>query len=51
MRPRDLSRLASRSYVVLVVGGGIHGLTCAYEAASRGLSVALVEGGDFGSGI
>ena len=51
MRPRDLSRLASRSYDVLVVGGGIHGLTCAYEAASRGLSVALVEAGDFGSGI
>jgi len=51
MRPRDLSRLASRSYDVLVVGGGIHGLTCAYEAASRGLTVALVEAGDFGSGI
>jgi glycerol-3-phosphate dehydrogenase len=51
MRPRDLNRLASRSYDVLVVGGGVHGLTCAYEAASRGLSVALVEAGDFGSGI
>ena len=51
MRPRDLTRLASRSYDVLVVGGGIHGLSCAYEAASRGLSVALVEAADFGSGI
>jgi glycerol-3-phosphate dehydrogenase len=51
VRPRDLNRLASRSYDVLVVGGGVHGLTCAYEAASRGLSVALVEAGDFGSGI
>jgi glycerol-3-phosphate dehydrogenase len=51
MRPRDLPRLASRTYDVLVVGGGIHGLTCAYEAASRGLSVALVEAVDFGSGI
>jgi len=51
MRPRDLNRLASRSYDVLVVGGGVHGLTCAYEAASRGLSVALVEASDFGSGI
>jgi glycerol-3-phosphate dehydrogenase len=51
MRPRDLNRLASRSYDLLVVGGGVHGLTCAYEAASRGLSVALVEAGDFGSGL
>jgi glycerol-3-phosphate dehydrogenase len=51
MRPRDLNRLASRSYDVLVVGGGVHGLACAYEAASRGLSVALVEARDFGSGL
>ncbi len=51
MRPCDLNRLASRSYDVLIIGGGVHGLTCAYEAASRGLGVALVEAGDFGSGI
>jgi glycerol-3-phosphate dehydrogenase len=50
MRPRDLDRLASGTYDVLVVGGGIHGLAAAYEAASRGLAVALVEAGDFGSG-
>lgn len=35
-------------YDVLVVGGGITGATIAYEAASRGLSVALVEKGDIG---
>ncbi len=34
---------------MLVVGGGIYGLTIAYDAAQRGLSVALVERGDFGS--
>ncbi len=51
MRPRDLNRLAARAYDVLIVGGGIHGLTCAYEAASRGLTVALVDAADFGSGI
>ncbi len=51
MRHRDLNRLASRAYDLLVVGGGIHGLTCAYEAASRGLSVVLVDAADFGSGI
>ena len=50
MRPRDTNRLASTSYDVLVVGGGILGLACAYEAASRGLSVALIDAGDFGSG-
>ena len=50
MRPRDLNRLANTTYDVLVIGGGIHGLTCAYEAASRGLTVALVDAGDFGGG-
>jgi len=32
-----------------VVGGGIYGLTIAYDAAQRGLSVALVDRGDFGA--
>jgi glycerol-3-phosphate dehydrogenase len=50
MRPRDLNRLASTSYDVLVIGGGIHGVFCAYECASRGLHVALIDGGDIGSG-
>jgi glycerol-3-phosphate dehydrogenase len=50
MRPRDLDRLADGTYDVLVVGGGIYGLTIAYEAASRGLNVALIEASDFGSG-
>lgn len=50
MHARDLDRLASARYDVLVVGGGIHGLAIAYEAASRGLRTALVESGDFGSG-
>jgi glycerol-3-phosphate dehydrogenase len=50
MRPRDLTRLESTTYDLLVVGGGVQGLTIAYEAASRGLTVALVESGDFGGG-
>jgi glycerol-3-phosphate dehydrogenase len=50
MRPRDLSRFDAGTYDVLVVGGGIHGLACGYDAASRGLRVALVEANDFGSG-
>src|SRR5215210_695925 len=47
---RDLDRLTGRTFDVLVVGGGIYGLTIAYDAAQRGLSVALVERDDFGSG-
>jgi len=50
MRSRDLTRLDASDHDVLVVGGGIQGLTLAYEAASRGLTVALVEAGDFGGG-
>ncbi|HXH05230.1 MAG TPA: FAD-dependent oxidoreductase, partial [Vicinamibacterales bacterium] len=47
---RDLRPLADRQFDLLVVGGGIHGLMAAYDAARRGLTVALVERGDFGSG-
>src|SRR5437764_9586081 len=47
---RDLEALTGRTCDVLVVGGGIYGLTIAYDAAQRGLSVALVERHDFGSG-
>src|SRR3954469_15883417 len=47
---RDVDRLTGRTFDVLVVGGGIYGLAIAYDAAQRGLSVALVERDDFGSG-
>jgi glycerol-3-phosphate dehydrogenase len=47
---RDVEKLAMHSFDVVVIGGGIHGLTIAYDAAQRGLSVALVERADFGSG-
>lgn len=45
---RNLQKLANSSYDVLIIGGGIYGACIAWEAASRGLSVALVEKGDFG---
>jgi glycerol-3-phosphate dehydrogenase len=48
---RDLARMSRTRTDVLVVGGGIYGLFIAYDAASRGLSVALVERDDFGSGL
>src|SRR5436190_10928175 len=47
---RDLDRLTASTFDVLVVGGGICGLTIAYDAAQRGLAVALIERDDFGSG-
>src|ERR1044071_7520384 len=47
---RDVDRLTGHTFDVVVVGGGIYGLTIAYDAAQRGLSVALVERDDFGSG-
>ena len=34
---------------MIIIGGGITGASVAYEAASRGLSVALVEKNDFAS--
>ncbi len=47
---RDPARLTERTFDVLVIGGGVCGLTIAYDAAQRGLSVALIEQDDFGSG-
>jgi glycerol-3-phosphate dehydrogenase len=48
---RDLVALQARPHDLLIVGGGIHGVAAAWDAAQRGLSVALVERQDFGSGV
>ena len=42
--------LASETFDVLVIGGGITGAGVARDAAMRGLRVALVEASDFASG-
>lgn len=47
---RDLGALEARVHDVLVVGGGIAGAWTVWEAASRGLSAALIESDDFGQG-
>ena len=47
---RDLAALTARTFDLLVVGGGIHGLMAAWDAATRGLRVALIDRHDFGSG-
>ncbi|WP_372574064.1 glycerol-3-phosphate dehydrogenase/oxidase [Ruegeria jejuensis] len=44
---RDISLLRKRRFDVVVVGGGIQGACVARDAALRGLSVALIEQGDF----
>jgi glycerol-3-phosphate dehydrogenase len=46
---RDFSQLTGRQFDLLVCGGGIYGAWTAYDAALRGLSVALVEQGDWAS--
>lgn len=45
---RELSKLSSTNFDLIVIGGGITGASVAYEASSRGLRVALLEKGDFG---
>jgi len=47
---RDLASLAAREHDLVVVGGGAYGAAAAWDAATRGLSVALVEREDFGAG-
>lgn len=46
---RNLKALDSE-FDVLVIGGGIYGAWTAYDAALRGLSVALIEMNDWASG-
>lgn len=45
---RDVSQLAGKQYDLLVIGGGIQGACVAWDATLRGLSVALIDQGDFG---
>ena len=49
-RARALSVMRSQELDILVVGGGIVGTGAALDAATRGLSVGLVEARDFASG-
>jgi glycerol-3-phosphate dehydrogenase len=49
-RAQAWEKLGSRKFDVLVIGGGVTGAGAALDAATRGLSVALVEARDFASG-
>jgi len=46
---RDFSLLQGQQFDLLVCGGGIYGAWTAYDAALRGLKVAIVEQGDWAS--
>ena len=46
---RNLSDLLDTTFDLLVVGAGIHGASIAWDACLRGLSVAIVDRGDFGA--
>ena len=49
-RAAALAALTRTEHQVLVVGGGVVGAGVALDAATRGLSVGLVEARDFASG-
>jgi glycerol-3-phosphate dehydrogenase len=47
---RNVQRASEEQYDLIVVGGGIHGVCLAMEAARRGLHPLLLERDDFGGG-
>nr|WP_312860316.1 glycerol-3-phosphate dehydrogenase/oxidase [Pseudonocardia bannensis] len=49
-RDRSWERLRNEQFDVVIVGGGVVGSGAALDAATRGLSVALVEARDLASG-
>jgi glycerol-3-phosphate dehydrogenase len=49
-RAENLETLAREDFDLLVVGGGITGAGIAFDAAARGLRVALIDRSDFASG-
>ncbi len=47
---RDPEKLGSGPFDLLVIGGGIYGAWTAYDAALRGLKVAVIDKNDWASG-
>ena len=47
---RAIDALKNEKYDLLVIGGGVNGAGIALDAASRGLTVALIESQDLASG-
>lgn len=49
-RAADLERMRTETFDLVVIGGGVTGAGVALDAATRGLSVALVEQRDYAAG-
>jgi glycerol-3-phosphate dehydrogenase len=49
-RAKALQRMADETFDIVVIGGGVTGAGSALDAATRGLSVALVEQRDWAAG-
>lgn len=49
-RQEQIKKLKEAEFDVLVIGGGATGSGCALDAATRGLTTAMVESDDFSSG-
>src|SRR4051812_23980764 len=49
-RSATLTHATTRTFDLIVIGGGINGAGIARDAALRGLTVALIEAHDYGSG-
>jgi glycerol-3-phosphate dehydrogenase len=47
LRASNIAKLKAQSFDVLIVGGGINGAVAAAALAARGVSVALIDKGDF----
>ena len=44
---RNVAVLAQKEFDLVIIGCGIFGASAAWDAVSRGLSVAIIDKGDF----
>jgi len=51
LRQSNLEKLRKHDFDVLILGGGINGAVAAASLAGRGVGVALIDKGDFASGV
>lgn len=49
-RPKQLKKIVSKKFDLIIIGGGVTGAGIALDASSRGLNVCLIEKKDFASG-
>ena len=49
-RAAPLAQLGRETFDIVIIGGGVAGACAAWDASLRGLTVALIERADFGSG-